>query len=90
MRRRCSRKSHPRWFSRGAFQHVSWYGGDEFLVRRVGQRVANEMVRSGRLYSAQELLELGVVDEVAQASGGLDAVRRVIGRPSHSALHSGD
>ena len=55
-------------------------GGMSFLVRRVGQRVANEMVRSGRLYSAQELLELGVVDEVAQASGGLDAVRRVIGR----------
>ena len=55
-------------------------GGMSFLVRRAGQRVANEMVRSGRLYSAQELLELGVVDEVAQAGSGLDAVRRVIGR----------
>ena len=55
-------------------------GGMSFLVRRAGQRVANEMVRSGRLYSAQELLELGVVDEVVQAGGGLDAVRRVIGR----------
>jgi len=55
-------------------------GGMSFLVRRAGQRVANEMVRSGRLYSAQELLELGVVDEVAQAGGGLDAVRRIIGR----------
>jgi DSF synthase len=55
-------------------------GGMSFLVRRAGQRVANEMVRSGRLYSAQELLEFGVVDELAQAGGGLDAVRRIVGR----------
>jgi len=53
-------------------------GGMSFLVRRAGQRVANAMVRSGRLYSAQELLELGVVDEVVPAGHGLDAVQRIL------------
>jgi DSF synthase len=74
-------ESHVRaGFPEVLFNMFPGMGGMSFLVRRAGQRVANEMVRSGRLYSAQELLEFGVVDELTQAGGGLDAVRRIVGR----------
>ena len=81
-------ESHVRaGFPEVLFNMFPGMGGMSFLVRRAGQRVANEMVRSGRLYNAQELLELGVVDELAPVGAGLDAVRRIVGRtqPQRSA-----
>jgi len=55
-------------------------GGISFLARRVGRAVANEMVRSGRQYTALELLELGVIDEVVDTGEGAAAVRKLMRR----------
>jgi len=51
-------------------------GGMSFLTRRVNRKTAEEMVRSGRLYTALELLEMGVIDEVVDTGEGIQAVRQ--------------
>jgi DSF synthase len=53
-------------------------GGMSFLARRVNRQTAEEMVRSGRMYTALELLEMGVVDEVVDTGEGEAAVRKLI------------
>jgi len=55
-------------------------GGISFLSRRVGRTTVNELTSSGRLYSAQELLDLGVVDHVVDTGSGVDAVRQLMRR----------
>jgi len=57
-------------------------GGLSFLARRVGKRVADDMVRTGRLYSATELYSLGVVDQVVETGRGPSVVREVMRRRS--------
>jgi DSF synthase len=49
-------------------------GGMSFLARRANRRVAEEMVRTGRQYSAVELLEMGVIDQVVESGEGRAAV----------------
>lgn len=68
-------------------------GGISFLTRRANRRVADEMVRTGRQYTAQELLELGVVDLVVETGEGVDAVkkliqRRLIKQSAHAAINA--
>jgi DSF synthase len=58
-------------------------GGISFLSRRVNRRVVDEMVRSGRQYSAQELFELGIVDLVVDTGQGRDAIKALIHRRTH-------
>jgi DSF synthase len=53
-------------------------GGMSFLARRVNRQAAEEMVRTGRLYTALELLELGVVDQVVDTGEGPQAVRQLM------------
>jgi DSF synthase len=63
-------------------------GGLSFLHRRVGKRIADDMVRTGRQYSALELKELGVIDEVVEMGEGPSAVRRMMrNRDLHQAAH---
>jgi len=46
-------------------------GGMSFLARRVGKRVADEMVRTGRLYAAERTpLSLGLIDYVVDTGEG--------------------
>ncbi|MDQ6966636.1 MAG: crotonase/enoyl-CoA hydratase family protein, partial [Mariprofundaceae bacterium] len=49
-------------------------GGYSFLSRKVGHRLAEEMILSGRLYSAEELHGMGVVDQLAEDGYGEKAV----------------
>lgn len=68
-------------------------GGISFLTRRVSRRVADEMVRTGRQYNAQELLDLGVVDLVVDTGEGVEAVRKLVQRrlikqSAHSAINA--
>lgn len=49
-------------------------GAYSFLCRRVSPRCAEEMILSGKLYSARELLDLGVVDRVVESGTGDKAV----------------
>ena len=53
-------------------------GALSLLTRRVGLRKAEEIIMSGRVYSAKEMYDLGVVDELAEDGAGLDATRLII------------
>ena len=70
-------------------------GGMSFLARRVGKRVADEMVRTGRLYAADELLELGLIDHVVDTGEGPAAIQKLIRqrdrqRTAHIAMNAVD
>src|SRR5947207_6580111 len=58
-------------------------GGISFLVRRVGRATADEIVRTGRQYTALELLDLGVIDEVVETGDGLSALQKLMRRREH-------
>ena len=58
-------------------------GGMSFLERRVNRQVANEMVRTGRLYTAAELLELGVIDQIVDTGDGRKAVYELFRQREH-------
>ncbi|KZL17995.1 2,3-dehydroadipyl-CoA hydratase [Pseudovibrio axinellae] len=67
-------------------------GAYSFLSRMVDGRVAEKMLMSGRLYSAEELHELGIVHEVVEQGEAPYAVQRYIAKnakkhTSHSAIY---
>ena len=45
-------------------------GAYSFLERRIGQKGAEEVIASGRIYSAEEMLALGVIDVVTETGAG--------------------
>lgn len=53
-------------------------GAWDFTIRKAGFRVANEMILSGRLYSAHELQAYGLVDMVAEDGEGEAAIEQVV------------
>ena len=55
-------------------------GAYSLLQRRVGQIKAEEMILSGRIYTAEEMHALGLVDMVVDDGKGEDAVRDYIAR----------
>jgi DSF synthase len=70
-------------------------GGISFLTRRAGRSVADEMVRTGRQYTALELLALGVVDQVVDTGEGVNAVRKLMRKrenqeAGHAAINAVD
>jgi DSF synthase len=58
-------------------------GGISFLTRRVGRSVADEIVRTGRQYTAHELLDLGVIDFVAETGEGVATLQNLMRRREH-------
>ncbi len=60
------RKERHDGFARSIVQSLPWYGCAEFLVTQVGMQLAEEMVRSGKVYSGEELYQMGVVDVLAE------------------------
>ena len=64
-------------------------GGISFLTRRTSRSIADEMIRSGRQYTALELLELGVVDQVVDTGEAVNAMRKLMSkRQNHEAGHA--
>jgi DSF synthase len=55
-------------------------GAYSYLVRRISPAQAERMITSGRLYTAEELYELGVVDVLADDGLGTEALYDYIGR----------
>jgi DSF synthase len=55
-------------------------GAYSYLVRRITPAQAERMITSGRLYTAEELYELGVVDVLADDGLGTEALYNYIGR----------
>jgi DSF synthase len=53
-------------------------GAWSFTIRRAGFTVANEMVMSGKLYSADELQRRGLVDFVVEDGEGEEAIEVVV------------
>jgi DSF synthase len=53
-------------------------GAWNFTIRRAGFTVANEMIMSGRLYSADELQKRGLVDFVVEDGEGEEAIEAVV------------
>ena len=53
-------------------------GALSFLGRRIGLRKAEELITSGATFSARELQELGVVDEVVEDGLGEASVKKLI------------
>jgi len=49
-------------------------GAYSFLSRKIGHATAEKMILSGRLYSAEELFDMGVVDVLAEDGHGEKAV----------------
>lgn len=55
-------------------------GAYTFLSRRLDQARAERMILSGRIYSAEEMYEMGLVDELAEDGTGEDALYDFIER----------
>jgi DSF synthase len=53
-------------------------GAYSFLCRRISPSLVERMILSGRIYSADELYEMGVVDVLANDGEGLDEVNKFI------------
>lgn len=54
-------------------------GAYSMLARRIGAAKVERMIFSGKIYSAEEMYELGVVDQVVDEGAGDQAVRDFIG-----------
>ena len=59
-------------------------GAYSFLERRIGQRGAETLITSGKIYSAEEMAGLGVIDVVADDGAGEEAVGEFIRRRTRS------
>lgn len=57
-------------------------GAYSFLSRRVGPVKAEQMIMSGRLYTAEELHQMGIVDVLAEDGMGEEAVHDYIAKNS--------
>src|SRR5688572_1611688 len=55
-------------------------GAYSFLDRKIGQRGAEQLISSGKVYSAEEMLALGVVDAIAEDGQGEAEVAALIKR----------
>jgi len=55
-------------------------GAYSFLSRKIGMAAAEKLIMSGKVYSAEELYELGVVNVLADPGDGVNAVTDYIAR----------
>ncbi len=63
-------------------------GAMSFLTRKVGLAIAQRMIMSGKIYTAEELHEMGVVDILVEDGAGEDAVCKFIaGGQTRHRLH---
>ncbi len=62
-------------------------GALSFLSRKVGMTLAEKMVRSGKIYTAEELYDMGVVDILAEDGQGEYALNQWI-KKNHRSLNS--
>lgn len=59
-------------------------GAYSFLDRKIGSKGAEDLITSGRIYTASEMLNMGVVDILAEDGAGEDEVNSLIKRRSRS------
>jgi DSF synthase len=56
------------------FNLVPGQGAFNLISRRVGARIAREMILGGKLYTAEELHQMGLIDVLADVGAGRNAV----------------
>ncbi|HVC50320.1 MAG TPA: crotonase/enoyl-CoA hydratase family protein [Burkholderiales bacterium] len=63
-------------------------GAYSFLSRRCGQKITDEIISSGKIYTAQEMFDLGIIDRVVETGLGERAIIELISsrRRSHNGL----
>jgi DSF synthase len=71
-------KSATMSFPEVLFNMFPGMGALSLLARRIGPRKAEDIIMSGRVYSAREMYDLGVVDQVAEDGAGLETTRLMI------------
>lgn len=59
-------------------------GAYSFLCRRAGQKTTEELLTTGKIYSAEEMLALGVVDAVVDEGKGKEEIVELIKRRQRS------
>lgn len=62
-------------------------GAISFLSRRIGLSAAEKMIRTGTIYTAEELYEMGIVDVLAEEGEGEEALRNWV-RKTHKSRNS--
>lgn len=62
-------------------------GACSFLERRVGRQKADSILASGNVFSADEMLELGVIDKVVADGTAEAAIRKMLNENRH--MHNG-
>lgn len=60
-------------------------GGYSFIARKAGMNAADEVLQSGKIYSAQEMLDLKIVNVIAETGKGYEAVAQYIKNHKRSA-----
>lgn len=75
--------------SRFGFPEISFnlfpgMGAYSLLTRRLGQRLADKLISSGKRYTAQEMFDLGLVDVLVKDGEGYCAVSELIARRERS------
>lgn len=64
-------------------------GAYSFLSRRINPIIAERMILSGRLYTAEELYEMGIVDHLAEPGKGKEKLKEYIRESErHNHAHS--
>lgn len=53
-------------------------GAMSFLARKIGLAHAQRMILSGKIYGAEELFDMGIVDVLAEDGAGHEAVQKII------------
>jgi DSF synthase len=61
-------------------------GAYSFLYRRVGEKLGEQILTSGRIYSADEMKEFGVIDSVVEDGQGEAEIAALIKRRSRSRI----
>jgi DSF synthase len=59
-------------------------GAYSFLDRKVGRRITEELLSTGKLYSADDMLAIGVIDCVVDPGQGVPAVAALVKRNSRT------
>ena len=72
------------------FNSFPGMGAYSFLSRKLDPAKAERLILSGKVFLAEELHEMGVVDILAERGGGRDAAREFVKRNQrrHSVLHA--
>lgn len=60
------------------FNMIPGMGALSLLGRRIGLSKAQDLIMSGRIFTAKEMRELGAIDEVVDDATGVYAIRRII------------